>query len=74
MFLMSSHVYKQLAYMMIVLLLSSLFHFFYYIFNAPVSFSLCSPTSPSLLFFSFFLKPLLSIVEELLYTYTYKYV
>jgi len=73
MFLMSSHVYKQLDYMMIFLLLSSLFHFFYYIFNGPVSFSLCSPTSPSL-FFLFFLKPLLSIVEELLYTYTYKHV
>ena len=61
--------------MMIFLLLSSLFHFFYYIFSAPISFSLCSPTSPSLLFFlMFFLEPLLSIVEELLYTYTYKYV
>ena len=31
-------------------LLSSLFHFFYFIFSAPISFSLCFPVSPSLLF------------------------
>ena len=40
-------------------LLSSLFHFFYFICRAPVSFSLCFPISPSLLFFfflMFFLK------------------
>ena len=29
-----------------LLLLSSLFHFFYFIFSAPISFSLCSPISP----------------------------
>ena len=38
-------------------LLSSLFHFFYFIFRALVSFSLCFPICPSLLFFwMFFLK------------------
>ena len=31
-------------------LLSSSFHFFYFIFSAPISFSLCSPIFPSLLF------------------------
>ena len=30
-----------------LLLLSSLFHFFYFIFSAPISFSLCFPISPS---------------------------
>ena len=30
-------------------LLSSLFHFFYFIFSAPISFSLCSPISLFLL-------------------------
>ena len=34
-----------------LLLLSSLFHFSYFIFSAPISFSLCSPISPAL--FSF---------------------
>ena len=51
-----------------LLLLSSLFHFFYFIFSAPISFSLCFPISPSL-FLLFFLKFLSSIVEKLLYTY-----
>ena len=37
-----------------LLLLSSLFHFFYFIFSAPISFSLCFPISPSLPFFFFF--------------------
>ena len=32
----------------VLLLLSSLFHFFYFIFSAPISFSLCFPISPSL--------------------------
>ena len=36
-----------------LLLLSSLFHFFYFIFSAPISFSLCSPISPSLFLCSF---------------------
>ena len=56
-----------------LLLLSSLFYSFYFIFSAPISFSLCFPISPSLLFFflMFFLKPLSSIVEKLLYTYIY---
>ena len=40
--------------------------------SAPISFSLCFPISPCLLFFMFFLKPLSSIVEKLLYTYIYK--
>ena len=34
-----------------LLLLSSLFHFFYFVFRAPISFSLCSKISLSLLFF-----------------------
>ena len=54
-----------------LLLLSSLFHFFYFIFSVPISFSLCFPISPSLLFFMFF-KPLSSVVEKFLYTYIYK--
>ena len=53
-----------------LLLLSSLFHFFYFIFSAPISFSLCSPISPSpLLDLLVFLKPLSNIVEKLLHTY-----
>ena len=31
-----------------ILILSGLFHFFYFIFSVPVSFSLCFPISPSL--------------------------
>ena len=56
-----------------LLLLSSLFHIFYFTFSAPISFSLCFPVSPPSLFFfvMFFLKPLTSIVENLLYTYIY---
>ena len=34
-----------------LLLLSSLFHFFYFIFSVPISFSSCFPISPSLCFF-----------------------
>ena len=52
MFLMSSHVEKQLNYMMIFYF--SLFHFFYFIFSAPILFSFCSPISPSLPLFFFF--------------------
>ena len=52
-----------------LLLLSSLFQFFCFIVSAPVSFSLCFPISPSLLLYMFFLKPLPSVVEKLLYTY-----
>ena len=52
-----------------LLFLSSLFHFFYFIFSAPISFSLCSAISPSLFFLMFFLKPLSSILAKLLYTY-----
>ena len=33
------------------LLLYSLFHFFYFIFSAPISFSLCFPISSSLFFY-----------------------
>ena len=50
---------------------SSLFHFFYFIISAPISFSLCSPMSPTLFFFfplMFFIKPLSSVVVKLLYT------
>ena len=56
-----------------LLLLFSLFHFFYFIFSVPISSSLCSPISPSLFFLTFFLKPLSSVVEKLLYTYTNMY-
>ena len=52
-----------------LLFFSSLFHFFYFIFSAHISFSLCFPISQSLLFLMFFLKHLSSIVEKLLYTY-----
>ena len=45
-------------------LLSSLFRFFYFIFSALISFSLCFPISPSLFFF---LKPLSSKVFAYLY-------
>ena len=54
-----------------LLLLSSLFHFFYFIFSAPISFSLCSLISPSFFFLMFFLKPLSSVVEKLLHTHTH---
>ena len=51
-----------------LLLLFGMFHFFYFIFRAPISFSLCFLISPSLLFFlMWFLKLLSSIVEKLLY-------
>ena len=46
---------------------------FYFICNAPISFSLCSPISPSLLFFMFFLKPLSSIVK-IFCIHIYKYI
>ena len=49
-----------------LLLISNLFHFFYFIFSAPISFSLCFPIFP-FLFFMFFIKPLPSIVEKLSY-------
>ena len=52
--------------------LSSLFHFFCFIFCAPISFSLCFPVSVSCLLF--FLKPLSSIVRKLLYIHRYVYV
>ena len=39
-----------------LLLLSSLFHIFYFIFSAPISFSLCSQVSPSLFFQCSFLS------------------
>ena len=56
-----------------LLLLSSLFHFFYFIFSAPISLSLFSnfPISYFFFFFMFFLKPLPSAVEKLLYTHIY---
>ena len=44
--LMSSHVQKQLDYIMIFY-----FQFIYFILSAPISFSLCFPISQSLLFF-----------------------
>ena len=47
-----------------LLLLSSLFHFLYFIFRALISFTLCFPIFLSL-FLIFFLKPLASVVEKL---------
>ena len=52
-----------------LLLLSSFFsHIFYFIFSAPISFSLYFPICPSLLLFflMFFLKPVSNIVEKFL--------
>ena len=54
------------------ILSSSLFHFLYFIFSAPISYSLCFPIFPALLFFFFFgvlSHPLSRVVEKLLYTY-----
>ena len=48
-----------------LLLLFSLFHFFYFIFRDPISFSLYFQISPSLFLF-FFIKPLSSTVGMLL--------
>ena len=49
-----------------LLLLSSSFHFFYFIFSAPVSFSLFSNFSTFFFGLFFFLKPLSSVVEKIL--------
>ena len=54
-----------------LLLLSSLFPFFNFIFSAPISFSLCFPIYPSS--FMLFLKLLPSIVEKLLNIIFQKY-
>ena len=43
-YLKTTELYEKL------LLLSSLSHYFYFIFSAPISFSLCFPISPSVLF------------------------
>ena len=51
-----------------LLLVSRFFHFFCFTFRAHILFSLCFPIPPSF-FFMFFLKPLSSVVENLLYTY-----
>ena len=45
------------------------FYFYLVCFTFSISFSLCFPISPSLFFLMFFLKPLLSVVEKLLYRY-----
>ena len=45
-------------------------HLFYFTFSAPISFSLCFLTSPSLSFFLCSFSSLSSIVEKLLYTYS----
>ena len=61
-----------LVYGLCLLLVSSLFHFSYFIFSAPISFSLCVPISLSLLFLNFlifFLKPLSSVVQVFVYIY-----
>ena len=67
-YLMSSHVYKQLYYMMI-------FHFYLVCFTFSISYSVLSFylvyvfSFSFLLLLLFFLKPLSSVVEKLLYTY-----
>ena len=53
------------------LLLSNLFHFFSFMFSAPMSLGLCFPIS-LFYFLTFFLKALSSVVEKLLYTYIYR--
>ena len=50
------------VYGLSLLLLSSLFHFSYFIFSAPISFSLCFPISPSL-FLKFFLFSFSSLYQ-----------
>ena len=66
MFLMSSHVKNNWT-----LLLSSLFHFFYFIFSAPISFSLCSNISPS--FFDILSQAFIKCSRKA-FVYIYKYV
>ena len=60
-----------------LLLLSSLFHFFYFIFSAPISFSLFS-NSPSLLFlFDVLYQGFIKCVRKAfayIYIYTYIYI
>ena len=51
-----------------LLLLTSLLHFFYFIFRAPISLFHFSISS---FFLKFFLKSLSSVVEKLFYTYIY---
>ena len=52
-----------------LLFLSSLFHFFYFIFSVPISFSLCSLISPSLLFFNVLSQAFIKCRKALVYTY-----
>ena len=47
-----------------ILLLSSLFYFFYFIVSAPISFSLCSPISPSLFLSFFFPSLFLNVLSQ----------
>ena len=54
-----------------LLLLSSLFHFFYFIFSAPISFNVCFPISPSLLFFLFDVLSQAFIKHRKAFVYTY---
>ena len=51
-----------------LLLLSSSFHFFYFTFSAPNSFSLCFPTSLTLLF-EVFSQDFIKMVEKHLQIY-----
>ena len=52
-----------------LLLLSSSFHFFYFMFSAPISFSLCFPISPSLFLISF--PSLIKCSRKVLCVYIY---
>ena len=55
-----------------LLLLSSLFHFFYPIFSACISFSLCSPIYPSLFFFNILSQAFIKCNIKAFYTWKWK--
>ena len=63
-----------LVYGLYLLLLSSLFHFSYFIFSAPISFSLCFPISLSSFFkFSYFLSQAFIKCSRSFCIHIYKY-
>ena len=55
-----------------LLLSSSLFHFFYFIVSAPISFSSCSPISPSLSLFFYVLSQAFNKHSRKTFVYIYK--
>ena len=66
-FLMSNHVQKQLNYMSIFL--SSLLYFFYFIFSAPISFSLFFQFLHLFLFYSLSQAFIKHSIKTLVYLY-----